>query len=334
MWQALTVGLLLPGARVPSPRGGYSFDAEVWLAAAFCGVGATAAAFWCMTWAQRVVPESQAAIILLLEPVSAAVLGALAGEALGLSRRASGAALILASVLVAELAGRSHPAAVGARARRCCMLTTARTPTNLRPVTDPLRPDAAVLHPARPAHPARPRPGSGHACWVELRLHAVLTHWLAVESDPAASTVFWSERPTPPSGPRRGTTACPSCASTPGHVVRRARRPTPSPACSTSSTLLDEPAATERRRRALGRGAARPAARLPRAPGRGRRPADGPTATTPSRGAAVHVRRGRRRPRPGVDRGRDRSRRPPLARGPATEVRVRAQDDRTTMSAR
>ena len=112
MWQALTVGVccFVPGFFAP---GGYSFDAGVWVAAAFCGVGATAIAFWCMTWAQRVVPESQAAIILLLEPVSAAVLGALAGEALGLSG-AAGAALILASVLVAELGGRGHPAAVGA----------------------------------------------------------------------------------------------------------------------------------------------------------------------------------------------------------------------------
>jgi len=112
MWQALTVGVccFFPGFFAP---GGYSFDAGVWFAAAFCGVGATAAAFWCMTWAQRVVPESQAAIILLLEPVSAAILGALAGEALGLSG-AVGAVFILASVLVAELAGGSHPAAVGA----------------------------------------------------------------------------------------------------------------------------------------------------------------------------------------------------------------------------
>lgn len=34
----------------------------------------------------------------------------------------------------------------------------------------------------------------GHACWAELRLHAVLTHWLSVEADPEATAVFWSER--------------------------------------------------------------------------------------------------------------------------------------------
>lgn len=106
-WQVLTVGALclVPGAFTPS---GYSFDAGVWAAAAFCGVGATALAFWCMSWAQQVVPESQAAIILLLEPVSAAVLGEVTGEHLG-PRAAIGAVLILVAVIVAELGGREPP---------------------------------------------------------------------------------------------------------------------------------------------------------------------------------------------------------------------------------
>jgi len=34
----------------------------------------------------------------------------------------------------------------------------------------------------------------GHACWVELRLHAALTHWLSVETEPEATSVFWAER--------------------------------------------------------------------------------------------------------------------------------------------
>ncbi len=106
-WQVLTVGVacLVPGA---ASGGAYGFGIEVWLAAAFCGVFATAVAFWCMTWGQRVVPESQAALILLLEPVSAGVLGALAGEALGVGGLV-GAVLILVAVVVAELAGpRTH----------------------------------------------------------------------------------------------------------------------------------------------------------------------------------------------------------------------------------
>lgn len=110
MWQVLTVGAAcaVPGAL---SGGGYGFDRSVWVAAVFCGVAATAAAFWCMTYGQRVVPEAQAAIILLLEPVSAGVLGVLAGEELG-ARGFLGATLILAAVLVAELLG-ARPVAVG-----------------------------------------------------------------------------------------------------------------------------------------------------------------------------------------------------------------------------
>jgi len=114
-WQVATVGVLclVPGAFAGSgPHAGYGFGADVWLAAAFCGVGATAIAFWCMSWGQRVVLETQAAIILLLEPVSAAVLGALTGDALG-PRGAVGAVLILAAVIAAELWGR-RPDAIGA----------------------------------------------------------------------------------------------------------------------------------------------------------------------------------------------------------------------------
>jgi hypothetical protein len=34
----------------------------------------------------------------------------------------------------------------------------------------------------------------GHACWCELRLHEVLTAWLAVEADPEAAAALWSRR--------------------------------------------------------------------------------------------------------------------------------------------
>ena len=103
MWQVLTVGLvcLPPGLAAP---GGLNFPAGVWAAVVFCGVMATAVAFWCMAWAQRFVPESQAALVLLLEPVSAAVLGELTGTHLGV-RRLAGAALMLAGVVVTELMG-------------------------------------------------------------------------------------------------------------------------------------------------------------------------------------------------------------------------------------
>lgn len=114
-WQVLTVAVAcaIPGAFVGSgaTRGYAGIDGGVFAAAAFCGIGATAVAFWLMSWGQRVVPESQAAIILLLEPVSAGILGEVTGEHLGW-RGALGAVLILAAVVVTEVVG--HRPIVGA----------------------------------------------------------------------------------------------------------------------------------------------------------------------------------------------------------------------------
>jgi drug/metabolite transporter (DMT)-like permease len=82
-------------------------------AAAFTGVFATALAFFAMVWAQRVVSPSRAALILLLEPVFAALLAWATGE--GLTGAAlAGGVLILAAVVVAEvippwLASRTAP---------------------------------------------------------------------------------------------------------------------------------------------------------------------------------------------------------------------------------
>ena len=102
-WQTLTVGVacLVPGLFT----GGYAFGGGTWLAAGFCGLGATAIAFSCMVWAQRFVSEARAAIVLLLEPVFAACIGYLAGERLGFGG-VVGAVLILGAVLVTELAPR------------------------------------------------------------------------------------------------------------------------------------------------------------------------------------------------------------------------------------
>jgi drug/metabolite transporter (DMT)-like permease len=82
--------------------GGYAFPLSVWLAALYTGVAASAAAFGLMVWAQRRVGPSRTALLLMLEPVFAAIAGAVAGDHLGLVG-ATGAALILVGVLVAEL---------------------------------------------------------------------------------------------------------------------------------------------------------------------------------------------------------------------------------------
>ena len=82
--------------------GGYDFPASVWLAAIYTGVAASAVAFGLMVWAQRTVSPSRTALLLMLEPVFAAIAGAIAGDHLGLLG-ATGAALILVGILVAEL---------------------------------------------------------------------------------------------------------------------------------------------------------------------------------------------------------------------------------------
>jgi drug/metabolite transporter (DMT)-like permease len=82
--------------------GGYGFGAKGWAAAVATGVGATAVAFVLQIWAQRVVGPTRTAIVLLLEPVFAAVLGYLTGERLGWIG-AAGALLILVAVALTEV---------------------------------------------------------------------------------------------------------------------------------------------------------------------------------------------------------------------------------------
>ncbi|MBI2710787.1 MAG: DMT family transporter [Actinobacteria bacterium] len=101
LWQVLTVGAVafLPGLAL----GGYGFGLPALGAAAFTGVGPTAVAVLCMSAAQRFVPPARAALLLLLEPVFAALLGYVVGERLGIAG-ALGATLILVAVAVTELA--------------------------------------------------------------------------------------------------------------------------------------------------------------------------------------------------------------------------------------
>ena len=98
--QVTTVGVACLAGSVVT--GGLAMPASAWAAAAFTGVFATAVAFWGMVWAQRIVSPSRAALILLLEPVFAALLGWVAGDEVTVATVAGGA-LILAAVVVAEV---------------------------------------------------------------------------------------------------------------------------------------------------------------------------------------------------------------------------------------
>ncbi|MDP1818805.1 MAG: DMT family transporter [Acidimicrobiales bacterium] len=97
--QVAVVGLvcLVPGAGM----GGYDFPASALAAAAATGVMATAVAFACQVFGQRTVPPTRVALVLLLEPVFAAVISAFGGDPLS-TVQYLGAGSILIAVVVGE----------------------------------------------------------------------------------------------------------------------------------------------------------------------------------------------------------------------------------------
>jgi drug/metabolite transporter (DMT)-like permease len=92
------VACALPGLWL----GGYGFPASALAAAVATALVATALAFVLQVTGQRTVPPARAALLLLLEPVFAAVVATWRGEALRPSQIA-GAALILVAVALSEL---------------------------------------------------------------------------------------------------------------------------------------------------------------------------------------------------------------------------------------
>jgi drug/metabolite transporter (DMT)-like permease len=84
--------------------GGYGLTWTALLAAVYTGVAVSAAAFFLQVWGQRVLGATRTALLLMLEPVFAAVLGYVAGERLGIEGTV-GAVLILVGIAVAEVPG-------------------------------------------------------------------------------------------------------------------------------------------------------------------------------------------------------------------------------------
>lgn len=97
--QVVVVGgaCLVPGIWL----GGYGFPAPALAAAAATAVVATALAFVLQVSGQRTVPPARAALLLLLEPVFAALLATIRGDALR-PVQLGGAGLILAAVILSE----------------------------------------------------------------------------------------------------------------------------------------------------------------------------------------------------------------------------------------
>lgn len=93
------LGCLGPGVVLAAGR----FPLSAWVAAAFCGVAASALALGLQTYAQAHLSSVTVSLLLLIEPVSAAILGVATGESLGLAG-AAGCAVILAGIVLTVLA--------------------------------------------------------------------------------------------------------------------------------------------------------------------------------------------------------------------------------------
>lgn len=98
--QLATVGglCLVPGFFL----GGYGFTTAAWVAAGFTALAATAMAFALQVYGQTRVGPTRTALLLMIEPVSAAALGWFTGDRLRWTG-AVGALLILGGIALAEL---------------------------------------------------------------------------------------------------------------------------------------------------------------------------------------------------------------------------------------
>lgn len=82
--------------------GGYDFTLRAWIAALYTAAAVSALALVLQSWGQKRVGPTRTSLLLMIEPVAAAVLGYVLGERLGVSG-VVGAVLILAGIAVAEL---------------------------------------------------------------------------------------------------------------------------------------------------------------------------------------------------------------------------------------
>jgi len=93
---------VITGEQAPAPRG-----AQLWYALIICGVFASAYAFAIQTWAQQIMPPSQVALILIMEPAFGGLFGWLAAGAVFV-RELIGAALMMCAMFFAELPGTTR----------------------------------------------------------------------------------------------------------------------------------------------------------------------------------------------------------------------------------
>jgi drug/metabolite transporter (DMT)-like permease len=101
------VTLVIVGLPIMTRQGVGELNGEVWFAIIFTGIACSAVALSLQLWGQRRIPPSRAALILLMEPVFAALAGYIDGERLG-AVEIAGAAIILVAIAIAELGPRAQ----------------------------------------------------------------------------------------------------------------------------------------------------------------------------------------------------------------------------------
>ena len=101
----VAVGTLVPGLWL----GGYRMPGSALAAAVYTGVACSALAFGLQVWGQRRVGPTRTALLLMIEPVTAALVGWAAGQPLG-AIGLLGAGLILVGILVSEVLPGTAPA--------------------------------------------------------------------------------------------------------------------------------------------------------------------------------------------------------------------------------
>ena len=93
---------VVAGALLLPALGQLDLTAGAWGAAAYTGLVVNIAGFGLMVWGQRHVSASRAALVLMLEPVFATVLGYVDGERFGVAAGV-GAVLILTGIAISEV---------------------------------------------------------------------------------------------------------------------------------------------------------------------------------------------------------------------------------------
>ena len=112
-WKLTCAQLAMVGVLLLIPAfltGGFGFPAGAWAAAAYTAVAASAGALGLQIWGQKIIGPSRTSLLLMLEPVAAAVLGYVVGDRLGIGG-VVGAVLILAGIALAEVFGGQTPQA-------------------------------------------------------------------------------------------------------------------------------------------------------------------------------------------------------------------------------